>query len=468
MTVMEQPRSAAVYARISSDPSGLALGVQRQLEDCRKLAADRGWTVGAEYVDNDVSAFSGKVRPEYERMLADVRDGLRDAVIVYNMDRLTRRPIELEQFAQVCEAAGVRQVATVTADVDLGTDDGLFTARIFAAFAAKESGRKSERLRRKARQNAEQGKPGGGANRPFGYEADKITINPAEAQIVQEMADRYISGESTRSIATDLEDRGVPTSSGAAWRSTTVRNLLHSARIAGLRSHLGEVVGKAMWEPIISVEDRERILAVAVTKKAAGRRAPRRYLLSGMLRCGKCGGKLFSSARGDERRYVCMSGPDHRGCGGVTVAAPPVEEWLTAAVLYRLDTADMEAVLTGQQAQDTRHAELTAEREKLQARMVELSEMFSEGEVSRMEWKAARDPLERQLTMIGQQLARASGGHALAQIIGQGDALRAGWATMNLERQHAIIRAVLDYATIQPAERRGRFYPERIIPVWAV
>jgi hypothetical protein len=187
-----------------------------------------------------------------------------------------------------------------------------------------------------------------------------------------------------------------------------------------------------------------------------------------MLRCGKCGGKLFSSARGDERRYVCMSGPDHRGCGGVTVAAPPVEEWLTAAVLYRLDTADMEAVLTGQQAQDTRHAELTAEREKLQARMVELSEMFSEGEVSRMEWKAARDPLERQLTMIDQQLARAAGGHALAQIIGQGDALRAGWATMNLERQHAIIRTVLDYATIQPAERLGRFYPDRIIPVWAV
>lgn len=107
MTVMEKPRSAAVYARISSDPTGLALGVQRQLEDCRKLAADRGWTVGgAEYVDNDVSAFSGKVRPEYERMLADVRDGLRDAVIVYNMDRLTRRPIELEQFAQVCKAAG--------------------------------------------------------------------------------------------------------------------------------------------------------------------------------------------------------------------------------------------------------------------------------------------------------------------------------------------------------------------------
>jgi len=468
MTVMQKPRSAAIYARISSDPTGQALGVQRQLEDCRKLAADRGWTVGAEYVDNDISAYSGKKRPEYEQMLTDVRDGLRDAVIVYNMDRLTRRPIELEQFAQVCEAAGVRQVATVTADVDLGTDDGLFTARIFAAFAAKESGRKSERLKRKARQNAEQGKPGGGANRPFGYEADKITINPAEAQIVREMTDRYIGGESARSIATDLEDRGVPTSSGAPWRSTTVRGILHGARIAGLRSHHGEVVGPAMWEGIITPAEREQILAAAATKAASGRRAPRRYLLTGLLRCGKCGGKLFSSARGNERRYVCMSGADHRGCGGITVTAPPVEEWLTAAVLYRLDTPEMEAVLTGHQAEDARHAELAAERDRLQGRMKELGEMFAAGEISRMEWKAARDPLEHQITATEQQLSRITGASSLAQIVGQGAALRQGWASLNLERQHAIVRAVLDYATIRPATRLGRFDPERIIPVWAL
>jgi site-specific DNA recombinase len=101
------------------------------------LAADRGWPVGAQYVDNDVSAFSGKPRQQYGRMLADLESGARDAVIVYNLDRLHRRPVKLEEFA------------TVTADIDLGNDDGLFMARIFAAFAAKESGRKSARIRRK-------------------------------------------------------------------------------------------------------------------------------------------------------------------------------------------------------------------------------------------------------------------------------------------------------------------------------
>ena len=75
-------RSAAIYARISADVEGKSLAVQRQLEDCRKLAADRGWPVRAEYVNNDVSAFSGKPHRQYARMLADLESDARDAVIV--------------------------------------------------------------------------------------------------------------------------------------------------------------------------------------------------------------------------------------------------------------------------------------------------------------------------------------------------------------------------------------------------
>jgi DNA invertase Pin-like site-specific DNA recombinase len=60
---MKPVRSAAIYARISSDQTGQALGIQRRLEDCRKLAADRGWIVADEYVDNDISAFKGRERP---------------------------------------------------------------------------------------------------------------------------------------------------------------------------------------------------------------------------------------------------------------------------------------------------------------------------------------------------------------------------------------------------------------------
>lgn len=122
-------RAAAAYARISSDQDGRGLGVQRQVEDCRALASDRSWAVAEEYVDNDVSTYSGKTRPGYRRMLAKRAAGEQDAVTVYNLHRLYRQPAELEDFVTLCEKAGVTNVATVTADIDLGNDDGLFMAR---------------------------------------------------------------------------------------------------------------------------------------------------------------------------------------------------------------------------------------------------------------------------------------------------------------------------------------------------
>lgn len=459
---------AAIYARISSDPSGQALGVQRQLEDCRQQAERHGITVAEEYVDNDISAYSGKTRPAYQRMLADIRGGLRDAVIVYNFDRLTRRPIELEEFSEACRAAGVDQIVTVNDSLNITNEDGLFTARLLAAVAAKESARKSERVKRKMRQNAEMGLPAGGAIRPFGFEQDRVTVREAEAQIIREMTDRFLAGESSRSMAADLESRGVSTSTGKAWRSTTVQGLLTSARIAGLRSHNGVVVAKAVWPAIITEAQHEQILHMAETKRISGRRAPRRYLLSGMLRCGKCGGKLYSSAREQQRRYVCLSGPDHRGCGGIMITAPPTEEWLTAAVLFRLDTPEMHAVLSGQRAEDERYGQLAVERDRLHARMTELSEMYAAGEISPLEWKAARNPLQHNIDTTEQQLARLTGSSALGQLVGNGAQLRDGWAELNLERQHAIVRAVLDYATVMPVRQGGPFDPNRVVPTWAL
>ena len=79
--------------------------MNRQLADCPAEAARRGWTVAEVYVDDDVSAYSGKTRPAYARMLADLADEQRDAVIVWHLDRLHRRPIELEQFVATCARA---------------------------------------------------------------------------------------------------------------------------------------------------------------------------------------------------------------------------------------------------------------------------------------------------------------------------------------------------------------------------
>jgi site-specific DNA recombinase len=468
MTPMKTILAAAIYARISSDQTGLGLGVQRQLEDCRKLAAERGWTVADEYVDNDVSAFRGKVRPAYERMLDDIREGRRDAIIAYHQDRLTRRPMEWEQFVELCDQAGVQQLATVTSDINFGNDNGMLVARITAAVAANESARKSARIKRKIEQNVEQGKPNGGANRPFGYERDKVTLRKSEAEVVLTLVDRFLAGESVRSLVSWMNDQGLPTTSeGDGWKTSTLRAILVSGRIAGLRDHHGMAAGAAAWPAIISEAKHQQILAMFQTKKVSGRRAPRRYLLSGILRCGKCGNRLFSSVRGESRRYVCLSGPDHGGCGGLTIVAQPVEQMIAAAVLMRLDTPVMNDTLAGRAAADDRQSALLAELDTAQSKMRELSEMWAEGEISRPEWKAARTPLEARVDAAQKQLDQIAGTNALDGLVGHGEALTTSWDTLNLDRQVAIVRAVLDYATILPGVLGARTVDyARIVPSW--
>ncbi|OBH16634.1 serine recombinase [Mycolicibacter sinensis] len=445
----------------------------RQLEDCRRLAADRDWPVGDEYVDNDVSAFSGKRRRDYERMLADLQSGARDAVIVYNLDRLHRQPAELEDFVALCERVGVSQVATVTADIDLGNDDGLFMARIFAAFAAKESGRKSARIRRKMLQNAEAGLPHGSV-RPFGYEADKITVRESEAVVVREMADRYLAGQSLRSLTLWLNDSGIAPAVAKSWQTSAVRQILCSGRIAGLREHRGEVIGPAKWPPIITPAERDRVLARMASRSVTKTRAARTYLLSGLLRCGRCGNRLYSQARHSNpdnrvRRYVCLKGPDHGGCGRLTVVAAPVEDLLTDAVLARLDSPHLAKVLAGKSSPDRDVAALAAQVETDQARLDELATLYADGAVTAREWIAARDPITSRIQHARRDIATATDTTAVYELAGTGGALREQWSDLDLGRQQAIVKSILDHAVIAPGTPGVRSLDiNRVQPHWRI
>ena len=86
------PVRAAIYVRISKDRAGAGLGVARQEEDCRALCERRGWQVARVFVDNDVSAYSGKPRPAWRELLTDLAAGRADAVVCWHVDRLTRSP----------------------------------------------------------------------------------------------------------------------------------------------------------------------------------------------------------------------------------------------------------------------------------------------------------------------------------------------------------------------------------------
>ena len=464
---MSKRTAVAVYVRISQDRTGEELGVARQVADCRELAAREGWTIAEEYVDNDVSAYSGKKRPAYERMLADLGDGRRDGVIVWHMDRLHRRPAELERFVDVCTLAGVRDVVTLSGDIDLAKGDGLLMARLLAAVAANESDSKRRRGARKALEIAQSGRPMMGGPRPFGFQEDRVTHQPAEAPVVRELAARALAGETLISLATWLQETGVKTVGGKEWRTNTVRQLLTNPRTWGMRVHQGQVIGQGVWDPIIDGEQGERLRRLLLDPARRTNRSARRYLLTGMLRCGKCGKRLYSTPKNGVRRYGCAMGPDQRGCGGVFIYAQMLEEFIAQAVLYRLDSPDLHQVISG--APDEEQTRALADLIQADTdRLEDLAGMWADGEISKAEWLKARDRIEARREDNRRTFFRVTQRDAVAEYIGHGDELRAQWGDLNLSRQVAIVKAVLDFATIVPAAVPGRhgLDPDRVVPTW--
>jgi site-specific DNA recombinase len=467
----------ALYCRISQDCEGQGLGVARQESPHRTLAERRGWDVVEVYVDNDLSAYSGKARPAYQRLLADIEADNVDAVVAWHPDRLHRSPVELEAFIDLVERSGVGVETVQAGRVDLATPAGRMNARMLGTVARYESEHKSDRIRRKHRELAEAGKVSGGGPRPFGFERDRITHRPDEVALVREAARRLLAGESLYRIAADWTARRVATSTGASWSTTALRTFLTSPRIAGLRSHQGEVVGPAVWAPILEETTWKRVTAILTDPARKRQRAIRSYLLTGLLRCERCGTAMVATPRqtktGSGKRgvYVYGTGATQRaygcaktsgGCGGVFILASGVDAFVTDAVLYRLRGARLDRArrrLAKAVDDDSLLSDIAAD----EAMLVELAEDFAERRISRSAFHAATDRVQRRLEAARTRLAAQSSPDVLGGI----DDLARDWEGLGLERQRAVIAAVLAEITVGPARGpRNRFDPQRVAFRW--
>ena len=473
-------RRAAIYCRISDDRDGAGLGVARQEADCRERAARLGWTVAGLYIDNDLSAYSGRVRPEYRRMLDDLRSDVADAVIAWHSDRLHRSPRELEEFIDVCEGAGVAVETVKAGPVDLSTPAGRAVARTLGAWARYESEHKAERNRRKALELAQAGKISGGGPRPFGFERDRMTIREPEAEMIREWVRRVLAGEPVRSLARDLNSRGIRSSTGKQWSAQTLKRTLVSGRISGQRDHhpqshtgnkrplVGEIVADAVWPAIISKEDTARLRALLMDP---GRRltpaTPRRCLLTGILRCGRCGAAMCGRPREDGRmRYVCNKLPGNNYCGKIYVLAQSADEYVTRMVKVALDSPEfVEAVRAkgGNKGDEAVLQQMSTNQRKLE----ELAEDYATDVITRKEWLRARELLEARLEAARKRLSTNSRAAALERLSGDSVDFGEVWDGLSLPLRRAVISALLDRIVVHPGVRgRNTFDPQRLQPIW--
>jgi len=452
-----------IYCRISEDREGAGLGVERQEEDCRALAAQLGLTVLTVYTDNDISAYrrsTRKPRKGYEQMLAGAQAGRFAVIIAWHTDRLHRSNTELEGYIDVCQPRGIPTYTVKAGNLDLSTAAGRLVARQLGAVARYQSEHMGEQIQRAREQRVFSGGNAGGP-RPFGFGADGLALCPAEAELIARAVQDVIDGKSLSAVCREWNAAGVLTSQGNPWTVTKLRLVLLRPRNAAILVYRGREAGTAPWPPLVpemTWRQMRAILADPARRTASSNRVG--SLGSGLYLCGKCGApmKISTSGTGSKVRGYRCGEHNH-----LTQAAAPLDAYVEAIIVARLLRPDARAALAVRR-EDGSAASAQDALGAAEARLAELGTMYAAGEIDGATLKTATASLRAQAEAARARLGRAAPSPA-ARLLGDGD-VRARWAAADLSVKRAVLAALMT-VTIGPAVTRGgRFDPGRVTVEW--
>jgi len=477
------PKRCAIYARISSDPRGQGLGVERQEEACRALAERNGWQVAFVETDNSISAYSGKPRPAYIRMVEAIKRGEVDAVIAWQLDRLYRRMRELEDYIELVEATGIQTQTVMAGAFDLNTAMGRAMARTAVSFATLEIDNSKDRVLAAKLQAAKSGKPSGG-NRGYGYEQNGMVIIEHEAAIVREVIDSFISHGSWQKIAWDLNARNIPTAKGNKWNAANVRNVAVRPRNIAIRVHNNDEY-PAQWPPLITQEKWEDLqLAIKRGQALYGKRSySKKHLLKGFVFCGRCGCRMhIVSVQQRNGSYIPAFGcvkrdyrGDEVGCGRMKRRKDPIEDLVIDCIMYRLDSPELGAMLEDRQSSTPELKKLMHDHEAQSSRLQDVLEGYATGELTLDEYKSAKTHAQARLDALGREIAARSSKATIASIPA-GLTVREAWDKADLPWRKQLVDTLIDKILVLPANsndpkvryKEWLFNPELIEIRWKV
>ncbi|GGX92981.1 recombinase family protein [Streptomyces anandii] len=476
-------RRVGIYTRISRDDEGDALGVARQQQDCERLADLRSWQTVKVYEDNDVSAFKRNVvRDEFELMLKDLRAGLIDGIVAYDLDRLARQPRDLERLIEIYDERPRLEFATVTNDINIGTPDGRTMARIMVAFANKSSHDASRRIRRKHLELAQQGKDSGGPA-PYGWRKDdRSKVDPEAAKAIREAQREILTGVRIGTIRNRWQEQGLghPRQGTKRMAHHHLEHILTSPRLVGYRTYHGEILyqddGQPVmgeWEPINTLEEWEAVRTAITERKQKqkqfGKSYARKYLLSGIARCGLCKTKIRGQINqrwqpgSKAARYTYQCSVVNGGCGKVGRVGDPVDRMIAQLVLEEQRTR---AAVKGTPLDQRWPRE--DQLEQINQDVAQLVEAERSKQITVATLLQLLPAKERERDEL--RLERARFYKELKQAEAKGDTTNLTvdeFLTLPVERQQEIVLHSLTAVIIHPAGRgRRKFDPSLIEPVW--
>ena len=412
------------YGRFSTDMQN-PKSIEDQLRICREHCDREGWTFVGAYGDAARSG-SDRFRPDFQRVLNDARQGKFEVLVAEALDRVARDQEDLPHFYKRLVFNDVRFFTLSEGWISeihiglCGTMGALYVKQL------------AEKTRRGLRGRIEAGKSGGGLTygydvvrspKPDGtFEVGGRCINDAEAAVVRRIFETYAAGQPPRKIAWMLNEEGVPGPRGKGWGASTING--NAERGVGILNN-SLYVGKLVWNKLRYVKDpetgkrrsrvndasavvekdipelrivsdelwarvkaRQKQVSFTVTgaaKKPWDRRRPR-YLLSGLAKCGTCGGGFV------------MISQTHMGCATArnkglcddrqTVARERLEATVLDALRHQLMAPDLfkefcdafiAEVNRARIGASADRAAATSELAKVQRRLRQIVDAISEG-----------------------------------------------------------------------------------------
>ena len=367
---------AALYARVSSDRQAEKdLSIPAQLKALRKHAQDRDWDIVAEYVDEAESARSAN-RPRFKEMVAAAKrkDRAFDCILVWKLSRFARNREDSILYKSLLRKLGVQVVS-----INEPTDDspvGKLLEGIIETIDEFFSSNLSQDTVRGMKENAARGFRNGGST-PFGYRSVRVKVGTAhrtcleveecEAAVVRRIFALASELKGGKDIARVLNADGLRTRIGKHFSASGVNNILRNEVYTGTlvwradkraNGHKGEEAGAirvaGAHPALISHKDFDRVQAMIAQRRPSvshPRSVSSQYLLSGLLRCGKCGAAMVgASGKSGQFHYYHCNQRSKRGkeaCDAPMIAKSKLEGFVLDRIRENILTEENLRQLVG-------------------------------------------------------------------------------------------------------------------------
>ena len=355
---IEGPRRVALYARYSTDLQN-PMSIDDQFRQAERYARQLGWTVVARFWDSAVSGSIGRARPGFVQLSEALGSKAFDIVLAKSIDRISRDQEHIAGFYKAARFAGVEIHTIGRGKVDALT---LGLSSMMSAMFLEEL---SDRVRRGVEGKVLKGMSGGG--RIYGYcpgtdhrgapVTGALAVHEVEAAIVRGIFRDYAAGISPIRIASRLNDEGIVSPSyGSArkssgfWKQNTINgNRARGTGILNNELYIGRriwnrlnwtknphterrvpklnpeanwviaevpelrIVEQDLWDEVKACQgsqtkQRAKMTATDRNRLSTGQALRRRkYLLSGLLHCGLCGGRMTVAGSGGYKAYYCAN-----------------------------------------------------------------------------------------------------------------------------------------------------------------